>query len=249
MKWIMSSMHYFYYPFDYFLKCQKELGIAQIDFYGCMPHIWVDHYTYHGCVEIRKLVESQEQTISLFTPKPYNYCIYAPDEPHGAFSEQYYQNCIHAAKALGVNRMSLSFVGGYRDISQELLLEKGIERLNRLVQLASDQEVTILLEISTSEESALLDSIQKMKHLMNVIGSDATKILVNMQAVRKNGETLEQWSKEFGTQIGYVRFHNEIDPAALQSAHYEGPWGVCVSDDSWWDNPREKDKSLLRPAL
>ena len=44
MKILVSNRHYFYYPMEYFIESTEKIGAKDIDFYGMMPHIWIDHY-------------------------------------------------------------------------------------------------------------------------------------------------------------------------------------------------------------
>lgn len=245
MEWTVSNMHYFYYPWEYFLEKQQALGAKTIDFYGAMPHIYVDHYTYHGCKKIRKSIADQGMELVLFTPKPYNYCLHAPDGFHGELSEHYYQNCINAAKEMGAKRVSISLTGGYLDCPREQLYEAAQKRLYRLGCLASELGIQLLLETSKDSESPLLSSLTELKALLASLGSDTFSVLLNMQAVQKSGEQLCQWMSAFGRRIEYLRFHNQIDWKALSSIEYQGLWGVCVSDDEYWEEPAAIERMLL----
>lgn len=243
MMWIVSNMHYFYYPWSYFLENQKKLGADKIDFFGGMPHIWIDHYAWYGSRAIRESVKEQGMNLVLFTPKPYNYCIFAPEEPHGAMSEGYYKNCISAAEELGVSNMAISLTGGYRDYSPDLLREKGKKRLAGLGRLAAEHNINILLEAGETE-NFLFQTIQEARMFFQSESGRNFKLSLNIRTMSKAGELLSQWMEAFPRELQYIRFHNELALKEIQRTEYKGMWGVSVSDDSHWDDPAETDRRL-----
>lgn len=233
-------MHYFFYPWEYFLENQKRLGVDKIDFYAAMPHIWIDHYACYGSRAIKQAVDEKGMVMVLFTPKPYNYCIFAPEEPHGEMSENYYKNCISAAKELGISNMAISLAGGYRDYPENLVRKKGRERLFRLGELAAAENIDLLLETGETE-NLLFQTVQEAEIFFQGTNCGAFKLSLNIRTVGKSGELLSQWMEAFPHKLQYIRFHNEPVPDEINRADYRGMWGVCVSDDSNWDYPEETD--------
>lgn len=241
MNWAVSNIHYFYYSWEYFLEQQKIIGAKKIDFFSAMPHIWVDHYGFYGCEKIRKSVLEKNMKLILFTPKPYNYCLFAPQEIHSAMSEQYYKNSIQAAKTLGIDRMSISLSGGYRDYPKDALRIQAEKKLACISRFAQQCEVKLLLETGEAEK-ALFTETEDIKRL---ICNNNMGILLNIKSVQKSESMIYQWKKEFKEKLEYIRFHNEVDFAQADSLNGKVDWGICISDDTYWDNPMVKDQTFL----
>ena len=97
-----SNIHYFYYPIEFFFRMQKKLGLNEVALYGCVPHIWIDHYGIDDAYCIRDKATSNNIKISLFIPKEYFYFISSPDEKLAARSVEYYKNCINFCEYCGI---------------------------------------------------------------------------------------------------------------------------------------------------
>lgn len=76
------GIHYMYHSFDYFLKCQEELGFKTIEMWCGVPHFLLDDYGYQDTAELKKKVEAHGLHIGVFTPEcaMYNYLICAHDK-------------------------------------------------------------------------------------------------------------------------------------------------------------------------
>lgn len=244
MKILVSNRHYFYYPMEYFIESTEKIGAKDIDFYGMMPHIWIDHYEYVGCEKIVSMLKEHCRRIQIFSPKSYNYCLYAPEEYHRDITERYYKNCILAAKQLGAEYMTLTLSGGYYDYACKQMRKVAENSLLELGEVANKCGVKILLETEPAVDSILLNSLEQMKYFWKYC-KDVSGISVNMKTIEDNGELIEVWLDVFGDDITYISFDGNFDEKVIAKNGYKGITGVRVNDDGCWDNPRDKDLSMF----
>ena len=53
------NIHYGNYTLDYFLDCQAELGIKNVELLGAHQGLWMDHQGYEDAAPIRKKLEDR----------------------------------------------------------------------------------------------------------------------------------------------------------------------------------------------
>ena len=242
MTYAISNMHYFYYPWEFFLESSKKIGFTEIDVYGCMPHIWIDHRCHTGAIELKESVAKYDLKPVVFTPKNYNYCVYAPVEEHFLFSERYYHNCIDFAATASIKNIIVSLPENYCDHDEKLLFKNAVSALRRLCAYASEKKVKLLIETSKCN---FLSSIDDMESLIKALNYPIAGISLNMEHIKQAEESITLWLNRFGERIKYVKVADRDEKAELELSGYKGKKGIFVPDDNLWDDPVKASGLLL----
>ena len=120
------AMHYKYYPLDYFLKAQAELGLKNIEVWCARPYFLLDDYGYDDPAAFKAKVESYGLHICAFSPEctVYNYNLCSFDETAQKHSMGYFKNGIKAAAGVGAPTMVINCCGGARNEAPAKIFER-----------------------------------------------------------------------------------------------------------------------------
>lgn len=242
MKYAVSNIHYFYFSWDFFLQAAEKNGFKEIDVYGSMPHIWIDHYTCMNAECVEKTIAKHGLKPVMFTPKNYNYNIYAPDEIYSGISMKYYKNCVKFASEVGISNMAITLPEGYLDYESVKLYENAVSRIRNLSVYAEQRNINLLLETSACR---FLKSIEDMQMLLADINENRIGLSINMKHIKDMNEEINLWLQKFGSRIKYVRVSDKAEKDKLDSTDYEGMRGVFVSNDALWDDPEKVSTGIF----
>ena len=204
------NMHHQFYPLEYFLQTQHDLGVKTIEFWGGNPHFYIDaEYYQDNCEELRKMMAEQyDIRIGAFTPECacYQFQIAAWEGEIWKKSIEYYKKGLEAASRLGAGIMQITCAGGAWDKEREFALERAIKALRILGPVAADNGVTITVETLRPEESNIVTTMAELKTVLDAVDHPNVKAAVDTCAMGVACETLEQWFACFGSDIRHMHF-------------------------------------------
>ncbi len=254
------GIHYMYHSFDYFLKCQQELGFKTIEMWCGVPHFLLDDYGYQDTAELKKKVENHGLKIGVFTPEcaMYNYLICAHDPIAQKHAEGYYKNGIKAAGEVGARVMLTNCCGGDWNEDPERTFERAANFLKMLAPIAADNNVTLAVETVRPEESRMIITLMQLKRLLMAVDHPNVKAALDLTAVGVAGETVRQWFETLGGDIvhthfgdgrpyGHLIWGDGLHPLAdyiqiMNDYGYEGYLGQEITDGRYFPDPREADR-------
>jgi protein FrlC len=253
------NVHYYLYPFDYFLDVQNEIGIKNIELWGSVPHLWIDHIRYRDIAPIRKKLVDYGIDIVAFTPKPYNYTLCAPYEStQRKATLTYYKNCIDATVNLGVNRMCIDSTGGSFDTPYEILWNCCRDLLIHLCRIAKSKDVMIIMGTALPGLSKVVTTLHELKEMVDCVARDNLKVLLDTVAMSMSGETIGQWFGVFGSNIVHTHFTDGRNNGyrvwgegcypmkkylyELYHNGYTGYLGQKILNEDYFTDPAEADR-------
>lgn len=258
------GIHYMYHSFDYFLKCQEELGFRTIEMWCGVPHFLLDDYGYQDTKELKKKVEDHGLHIGVFTPEcaMYQYLICAHDKIAQEHAMGYYTNGIKAAGETGAKIMLTNCCGGDWNEDPKRTFDRAVQVLRKLAPVAADNNVTLAVETVRPEESRMIITLYQLKELLEAVDHPNVKAALDLTAVGVAGETVKEWFEVLGSDIRHMHFpdgrpyghlvwgdglHPMEDYIQLMNEyHYEGYLGQEITDGRYFADPREADRRNIK---
>lgn len=254
------GIHYMYHSFDYFLKCQEELGFKTIEMWCGVPHFLLDDYGYQDTKELKKKVEDHGLKIGVFTPEcaMYNYLICAHDKIAQQHAMGYYTNGIKAAGEVGAKVMLTNCCGGDWNEDPERTFDRAVQVLSKLAPIAAENDVTLAVETVRPEESRMIIKLPQLKRLLDAVDHPNVKAALDLTAVGVAGETVKEWFETLGSDIrhthfgdgrpyGHLVWGDGLHPLAdyiqiMNDYNYQGYLGQEITDGRYFADPREADR-------
>jgi protein FrlC len=264
------NFHYKFYPFDYFLSIQQELGLRNIEVWAGRPHFLLDEYNWEDTNAFRKKIEQRGLHIAVFSPECtiYNYGLCTWDPIAAEHSMRYFKNGIYACSELGAKTMVLNCFGGARDEKKECIYDRAVKRLSELAAVAEKQNIILAIETLRPEDSPVLNTLAELKTLLTDVGSKNVKACLDLTAAGLAGETMSTWFSVLGSQVHHIRFMDGRPQGRLvwgdglrpledyiEVMHrnaYQGYISLYLNDSRYFDEPEKADRrnmAALSPFL
>jgi protein FrlC len=216
------NVHYCRYSVDYFLDCQRELGLRGVELLGGCQGLWLDHTGYEDPAPIREKLASRGLRCRAFTP---DNCLYgyqfAVREPEAVERcAAYFTNGIRLGAALGAEIVCVHPGWGYWNEPEEAAFARAVAMHRRLSRAAGEEGVRLACESLRPQESLTGCRLDQMKRLFDAVSSPYFKVMIDLTAISVSGETIQQWFDVFG-------------PENIIHSHFQdcSPWGHLVWGD------------------
>jgi fructoselysine 3-epimerase len=259
------NVHYYYYPFEYFLDVQRKLGCSNIELWGGTPHIWVNHLSYNDCNKIKREIDKRGQKIVVFTPEStsYRYSLCASEPDRHRKSMEYYKKCIKVSAELGAPYMCINATGKYEDESYDAAWERCVESVYRLCEDAKHEGVEIAIETLCVEQSGIMNTLAELVRLFSEVKSSNLKAVLDTVSVESAGESINQWFQALGEDIVHTHFVDGRNDSnrliwgdgcypldrflrKLDENGYKGYLGQEITARSYYENPEEADMKNIK---
>ena len=259
------NIHYYYYPFEYFLDVQSKLGCSSIELWGGSPHVWVDHLSYNDCKLIKKQVEQRNQDIVVFTPEStsYRYMLCATDPDRHRKSMEYFKKCLKVTAELGAPIMTINTMGKFRDESNDTAWERCVESVSILCEEAKQNNITLAIETLCPDQLGVVTNLNELNKLISDVSNDNLKALLDLVSVESAGESIDQWFATLGEKIVHTHFvdgRNTSDHfvwgdgcyplerflSKLNENGYKGYLGQEITSRSYYQEPAAADTKNMK---
>lgn len=255
--------HYMYYPFEYFLQSQQELGFQTIEMWCGAPHYLLNNHDWQSTADLKKAVEDHGLSICAFTPESsmYNYLISSSDPIIQKNTFSYYNNAIQAAAEIGCRIVPISCCGGKWNEDPADIFDRTLTMLKKLAPIAEEHDVLLAVDTLPSAENRILNSLNELNTLLKEINSPAVKACMDLTSVGMAGETMEQWFELLGQDIVHIHFSDgrphgrlawgdglrplEDCLQILNKYDYQGHLGLKTFDGRYLASPREADQKSI----
>ncbi len=199
------NVHYFRYPFSFFLENQAALGFESIIFWGSVPHLWVDQFGYEDVTTLKEMIKKHRVKLLAYAARPYNYSLFAPmGSLQRKHTESYYRFCIEIAQKLETNQICLDLWGALRDGDYSVQYENCLEMLANLCTYAKGNNCTIVVGNVPNANSALINTLDEVQRLKDDLQMENLKIALDVCTALENGEKIEDWLNIFEKDLSIV---------------------------------------------
>lgn len=257
------NIHYLFYPLEYFLDVQKEVGIKTIELWAGAPHFYLDTMGYQDCKAVKKKIEDRGLKVKVFTAEncTYQYQVAAQTPELFEKSFQYFSNALRAASELGCPIMQINSGWGYWNEDREEAWKRSREMLTRLAEEAAKYQIRLAMESLRPQESQLVITLKDAKRMFDEVNHPNLKILIDTTAMSVAGETIDDWFEVFGDNIIHTHFidsnpyghlawgfGNRSMKAYLEALarhNYTGYLGQELTEFDYFENPAEIDRKNM----
>lgn len=257
------NIHYLFYPLEYFLDVQKEVGIKTIELWAGAPHFYLDSMTYQDCKSVKKKIEDRGLQVKVLTPEncTYQYQVAAQTPELFEKSYQYFCNGLRAASELGCPIMQINSGWGYWNEDREEAWKRSREMLSRLAEEAKKYDICLAMESLRPQESQLVITLKDAKRMFDEINHPNLKILIDTTAMSVAGETIDDWFDVFGDEVIHTHFIDSNPYGhlawgfgnrsmkeyleALARHNYTGYLGQELTEFDYFENPAEIDRKNM----
>lgn len=216
------SIHYQFYPLAHFFDTVKKLGIKNVDLWAGYPHFLIEEDWLETAKEIRRMADERELKIVCCTPEQVRYPLNlaSGDEKIRTRTVQYLKRSVDAALVLGADKIQVVPGYGWYDKEKEPAFRMLVRSLQELCGYAAEKKVTVLLEPLQIIESNLINDRFDAQRILQEVGSDALKIVVDTTHMSLRGERLQEYFELLPGEIGHIHL-NESDQVPWGEGHLD----------------------------
>ena len=209
MKVSAMNCHYRFYTLDDFFKNAKKNGFHYVELWTGPMHYYLDYQQYLD-VQILKDLEKKydvkvigicpEQT----NPKPNNMAMKDLDGQVRVYN--YFKNAIDVASQIKANHVVVTSGWAYLSEDKEQALNRSANMMRKLADYAKKKNIMLAIEALQPRESILVNSISDLKDYLERVNHDNLKICLDLGAMAKAEETINEYFQTFKSMIIHCHF-------------------------------------------
>lgn len=207
----IAGMNYYYrnYSRDYMLKAIKNNGIQNIELWTCPQHYFVNNSGREDISTLKKSIQETGLKIICITPQqgnpnPFNLAARGENLIENTF--YYFKNIIETAYELDVKYISINPGWDYYDEPISVAWNRSVNMCKRIAEYASDYRINFVVEALQPEESHIVSSISDLYKYLDNVGNSNVFINIDLGAMARNQETIEQYFHVFTDKIRHCHF-------------------------------------------
>ena len=203
------NCHYRYYDLNYFFKTISELGFTACEIWTSPHHFSVNSRIYESPDKLLELSNKYKVKIASIcpeqtNPKPYNIAERDPKKQKEVLS--YFKNIIEIAKLTKANKIVITSGWSFLNEDKELAYQRSVKMMRKICKFAEENHVDVALEALQPEESRLVNSINDLVKYREKVSASSLKICLDMGAMARMEETIEEYFQTFGNDIVHIHF-------------------------------------------
>lgn len=259
------NIHYRFFPIEYFFSSIADIGFKNAEIWLCPQHFEVTYGGYESSEKLKRLAEGNHIKLACLcaeqnNPKPNNMA--AREEPIINHSLKYFKNVIDLANELGVPKVLFTSGWSYYDETRFVALIRSIHHMQELADYAINKKVTICIEPLQPFESHLVNNKETMEDYLNKVNRDNVKIALDLGALGKANESIDEWFSKFGNQIVHCHYvdgtptgHLPIgkgnrnikeDMESFLKNNYKGLLSFEFANSIAFENPKQADIDSIK---
>ncbi len=259
------NIHYRFFPIEYFFSSVSHIGFKNVEIWLCPQHFEVTYNGYESSEKLKRLAKENHVNIACLcaeqnNPKPSNMA--ARDKLIIDHSLKYFKNVIDLANELNVSKVLFTSGWSYYDETISNALNRSINHMQELCDYALNKNVTICIEPLQPFESRLVNNKETMKNYLNNINKDNVKIALDLGALGKANESIDEWFLEFGDRIVHCHYVDgnptghlpigkgnrniEADMISFLKNDYKGFLSFEFANSIAFENPKQADLDSIK---
>ncbi|MFV0379999.1 MAG: sugar phosphate isomerase/epimerase family protein [Anaerorhabdus sp.] len=209
MKISAMNTHYRFYDLDYFFRETSKIGFKYCEIWTSPHHFCVN---YEGYDDVNCLISLEnkyhmkiicicpEQT----NPKPHN--IAERDIEKQKRTLKYFKNIIDVSCKVKCNKVVITSGWAYYNEDKELAYKRSVAMMRKICEYAESLSVYLALEALQPDESVLVNNINDIRKYISDVNSNNLKVCIDLGAMARADETLEEYFKAFESDIIHIHF-------------------------------------------
>lgn len=248
---IISNIHYFYYDTDYFFKTVKQSGFNKVEFYTGTPHIFIDGNIIDDFESVFETAHRNGVEIVAIHPETisFRYSLCRLEKEWNQKSLNAYLKNVEFAAEHGCKYINTDISGAFKDENDKCIRLSVISNLNVIAEKCAENGIVLVLECMGEDDQGYISTVHQLKSIISQIEAKVM-VGINYSALRAASETLEQWIREFGNQIRYVRVSDLDELGNIREYVEQHKLNLDIIhyplDDCFLENPTEyNEKAVL----
>ncbi|MDN6639227.1 MAG: sugar phosphate isomerase/epimerase [Tetragenococcus sp.] len=261
-----ASMNYYYrfYPIEYFFSSLHKNNLKNFELWTCTHHIDINDVSYEDSKKLKRLMKNyQVQGVCITpeqsNPKPYN--LAAKEKSLQDKTKKYLKNTVQVANELEIPKLSLNSGWNFYSENPHEAWDRSIEMMNVITEYAKEKGIMVVFEALQPDESQLVNTINDLVTYLRQVNSDNLFINLDLGAMAKANETIEQYFLTFKDKIKHCHFvdgaptghlawgdgtRNVYDDFySLKENGYKGYLTFEFANSRYFNQPFETDRKVL----
>lgn len=207
----IAGMNYYYRNFslNYALQSMRKNGLKNIELWTCPQHYRISDEYRDSTKRISEEINRVGMNVVCITPQqgnPNAFNLSAKGELLIKGTWKYFKNIIDTADELGAQLVAVNPGWDYFDESQIEAWKRSIEMCKKVAEYANAKDIDIVVEALQPDESHLVNSIIDLYQYLNDVNHENVYVNLDVGAMARNNETIEQYFLTFGNRIKHCHF-------------------------------------------
>lgn len=262
------NCHYRFYDLEYFFQEASNNGFKYCEIWTSPHHFAVNSYE---CENPQKLVDlANKYEIEIIAicpeqtnPKPHNIATPFIDQQERVY--QYFKNVIDVSSYVGANKVVITTGWCFYDEDSGQAYLRSVKMMKKICNYALEKGVVMALEALQPDESLLVNSAKELSNYIEDVNVDSLKVCIDMGAMARANETINDYFDLFGESIVHVHFvdghptghlawgdgYRDIqqDLIDFKENNYSGFLSLETASDRYFEIPSETDKRSMNQFL
>lgn len=216
MQFELTAMnnHHRFHTLESFFASSHEIGYQAVELWTGPMHFYMD-YAHNDPIDCLKRLEDSygikvigicpEQT----NPKPHNMAASDPTLKERVYA--YFCRAVDVACEVDANQVVVTSGWAYLDEPAQAAWERSVEMLGRVARYAGERGMTLTIEALQKHESVLANTAVDLKRLIDDVDEDALKVCLDIGAMARAGDKIEDYFDMFGSRIEHCHFADVSD--------------------------------------
>lgn len=192
-------------------------------------------------------------------PKPNNMAA-----KHGIIAERsmkYFRNVIDLASKISVEKILVTSGWSYYNEDLDEAFRRSVKNMKQICDYAKSKSIKLCIEPLQPQESRIVNNIESMKRYIKQVNKSNLEIALDLVALAKSNETIQEWFECFKDKIVHCHFVDgsptghlswsrgtrnlEDDLSVFIQNQFKGDLSFEFANSVCFLDPKEEDKQSL----
>lgn len=265
---VAMNIHYRFYSIDDFFESLQRNHLKNAEIWTNSSHFYLSDNNYQNAKKFRQKAENYNVKIVCITPEqnnPKTYNIASKSSFLKKITLNYFKNAIDVANEWECEKVLITSGWAYYSEPLEEAWKRSLEMIYQLTLQAEKRGVTLVIEALQSRESLLGNNIKSIKKILKEIHSDNLKVTLDLGAMVKAEESIEDYFNVFGEKIVHSHFIDGAptghlawgdgdrniynDLKAFYNNGYNNHFSFEITDQRYYKDPEKAIKKTISQIL
>lgn len=201
--------HYLFYDLERFFSAAHELGYPCVELWTAPQHFFMDYRQNEPIEKIERLARTYDVRVmgicpEQTNPKPNNMA--AREEAAQERTYAYFTRAVDVASAVGASQVLVTSGWAFYDEPLEDARARSAAMLRRIASYAEGHGINLAIEALRRPESLIANSVADLKLMLDMVGSPALKVCLDIGAMVDAGDTIQGYFDAFGPDVIHAHF-------------------------------------------